>query len=125
MSKDYTDIVADLWSAFRADTFDWYTGVFARSRELDAGTFARPRKYTHVFEVLAHQRTRDALIAQGLVEEVTTRGLGRSYRLTHRACVEHAQDDLALTPAWRAWRTRHETEEAKHKGVFTEKREQT
>ena len=117
--KDYTDLVADMWNAYGADPFDWGLGAFQKYRELDAGSFSHPRPYRYAFQVVAHQKTRDALIERGHVEVVPCLHKGSVYRLTKAACEAHKDDRRDLTPSWRAWRGVHEAEEYAHKHRYT------
>ena len=111
---DYAALTADLWAAFRADPFDWADGSFQRTREMDAGSGGWPRLYLHTFSVPAHQKTREALVARGLVEAVPD-GMfaGTRWRLTASACFAHRADRVADAPSWQAWQARHLAERAK------------
>jgi hypothetical protein len=113
-TKDYTPLVADLWAAFQTESFEWVAGDFEKVRTMDAGTFARPRLYVHVFRVSAHQKTRDALAAHGYIEQVpdgTSRfGGGIRWRLTAKTCFDHQNDDRTLSPSWKSWRAHHDSE---------------
>jgi hypothetical protein len=110
---DYAALTADLWAAFKADTFDWADGSFQRTREMDAGSIGWPRRYMHTFSVPAHQKTREALVARGLVEAVPD-GMfaGTRWRLTASACFAHRADRVANAPSWQAWQARHLAERA-------------
>ena len=68
MTIDYTDLVYDMVAAYGADTFDWSTGHFTRSRMHNAGSFGWPWEFRHGWRIEAASATRDALIRRGLVE---------------------------------------------------------
>lgn len=112
-------IIADLWSVFGSEPFEYANGGFEKTRELDAGTLGWPRKYLHTFRVVAHQATRESLIRRGFIEAVPSHHSGTVYRLTKGACETHANDIRSEAPAFQAWQARHETERAGYKNYIS------